>query len=985
VTLAARIVRGIAAALWLLAIGGAAWCQDENIEVASEEESGPRMSAVDAQKVLAETIAPGASPAEQIEYFRRRERAAFAAGRGDARIAALRKLVELSPTDTARGIWNGFLWREMWRSGNQAEALAFGEKLVEDPALATPQRASFLAQLGNDYAVLGEVSKAKTCLTRAEAEEKKVKDPSHFLRISIEHLRGGILRAEGDYAGAEAANKKALALAYEDVAAWRGKPNESVRYDRAIRVRNDQMQRSIALALAQGKSEEAEVTARLGISLAGQEKTGGSTAAYWHAHLARAKLGQRRYAEARESATKAVELLLASGSAPTSERVVIAQLFLLQSLFGLEQWAEADQLARKMWEASADDAVARRMIDSAPLQALLHLRNGRTAEAFQRIDGSTRYRQLNYGAMNPGTLESRAVRAMVYQAQGQARLALDDYRALFAAIFAPETSFNDAEPQGLRGHYLPQAMRSYLDLVATAYKEGGGKLEDADLAAESFRVADRLRASVVQRALIDSASRATAAAPEIAATMRKEQDQRSKIRELFGELNRTLEDERRRQEEFKERPKDGKDKATLAREAAAERARVRQRSAEIRGQREALAAAQEARAALLHEVAQRFPDYAALVNPKPALPADVAKLLRSDEALVSIYSASTGTFVWAIAAGGTVSFHYAPLSRAELAKLVAKMRATLDGGEKLSSGAPPAFDAASSARIYLELVAPVSGAIASAKTIIFAVNGDLAQVPLATLVTGNEAETPWLIRRAAVAQVSSVAAFQALRQSKERTRAPSPFAGFGDPPTPYAPLPPLPETRREILAIAKALGANPERDTFFGARATREAVLRENLASRRIVAFSTHGLKPGDLPGLSRPALALAGPEKPKESPLLLLDDVMTLKLNADWVVLSACNTASEDGRAEEALSGLARGFFFAGARAVLVTHWAVESLSAEDLVTRTFGHLAKDSSITRAEALRRAQLEMADGKSRPAFRHPFFWAPYALSGDPAQ
>jgi CHAT domain-containing protein len=279
----------------------------------------------------------------------------------------------------------------------------------------------------------------------------------------------------------------------------------------------------------------------------------------------------------------------------------------------------------------------------------------------------------------------------------------------------------------------------------------------------------------------------------------------------------------------------------------------------------------------------------------------------------------------------------------------------------------------------------VWNAIASAKTIIFAVNGDLAQVPLATLVTGTDAETPWLIRRAAVAQVSSVAAFQALRQGKARARAAEAFAGFGDPPTPYAPLPPLPETRREILAIAKALGANPERDTFFGSKATREAVMGENLASRRIIAFATHGLKPGDLPGLSRPALAMAGPEKPKTSPLLVLDDVMTLKLNADWVVLSACNTASEDGRAEEALSGLARGFFFAGARAVLVTHWAVESLSAEDLVTRTFGHLARDASATRAEALRRAQLEMADGKSRPQFRHPFFWAPYALSGDPTQ
>ncbi len=123
----------------------------------------------------------------------------------------------------------------------------------------------------------------------------------------------------------------------------------------------------------------------------------------------------------------------------------------------------------------------------------------------------------------------------------------------------------------------------------------------------------------------------------------------------------------------------------------------------------------------------------------------------------------------------------------------------------------------------------------------------------------------------------------------------------------------------------------------------------------------------------------------PVDDGLLKLDDILGLKLDADWVVLSACNTASDDGRAEEALSGLARGFFFAGARSVLVTHWAVETRSAQDLVTRAFSAVAKEPGVSRAEALRRAQLEMADGRADPRWRHPFFWAPYALSGDPSR
>jgi CHAT domain-containing protein len=105
--------------------------------------------------------------------------------------------------------------------------------------------------------------------------------------------------------------------------------------------------------------------------------------------------------------------------------------------------------------------------------------------------------------------------------------------------------------------------------------------------------------------------------------------------------------------------------------------------------------------------------------------------------------------------------------------------------------------------------------------------------------------------------------------------------------------------------------------------------------------------------------------------------------LNADWIVLSACNTAAGDGRAQEAFSGLARAFFFAGARSVLATHWAVESLSAQQLVTRTFAHQSANQSASRAECLRLAQLQIIEGKAGDVYTHPFFWARYAVYGDP--
>ena len=141
---------------------------------------------------------------------------------------------------------------------------------------------------------------------------------------------------------------------------------------------------------------------------------------------------------------------------------------------------------------------------------------------------------------------------------------------------------------------------------------------------------------------------------------------------------------------------------------------------------------------------------------------------------------------------------------------------------------------------------------------------------------------------------------------------------------------------------------------------------------------------PGELPGISKPSLAMAATGDTRESPLLELDDVLGLRLNAQWVLLSACNTAAgEQGGA--AMSGLVRGFFFAGARSVLATHWAVESESATALTSATFSAQGK-GTLSRGESLRQAQLAMLDGKlGNGRWSHPFYWAPYALFGDPVR
>ncbi|HVI64768.1 MAG TPA: CHAT domain-containing protein, partial [Bradyrhizobium sp.] len=177
-----------------------------------------------------------------------------------------------------------------------------------------------------------------------------------------------------------------------------------------------------------------------------------------------------------------------------------------------------------------------------------------------------------------------------------------------------------------------------------------------------------------------------------------------------------------------------------------------------------------------------------------------------------------------------------------------------------------------------------------------------------------------------------------------------------------------------------------------GKNASEGAVKTMNLSGFRILAFATHGLVPGELNGLTQPALALSSPTVTGEEGdgLLTMEEILGLKLDADWVILSACNTGAGAGAGAEAASGLGRAFFYAGTRALLVTNWSVHSQSARQLVTDLFKRQADDPKIGRSEALRQAMMALVDGpgylngegKTEFTYAHPLFWAPYTIIGD---
>jgi CHAT domain-containing protein len=203
---------------------------------------------------------------------------------------------------------------------------------------------------------------------------------------------------------------------------------------------------------------------------------------------------------------------------------------------------------------------------------------------------------------------------------------------------------------------------------------------------------------------------------------------------------------------------------------------------------------------------------------------------------------------------------------------------------------------------------------------------------------------------------------------------------------------PLPGTAQEIRCVAQSLGV-PDSVIHLKETAT-EASLKAlsasgELATYRVIHFATHGLVAGDVAAMAKrhgePALALTPPKTPQDvddDGLLTASEVTQLKLNADWVILSACNTAAGEKLGADALSGLARAFFYAGARALLVSHWPVYSDAAVRLITGTFAELKAHPEIGRAEAERRAMVALMDDPSEEDNPHPSVWAPFVVVGE---
>jgi CHAT domain-containing protein len=319
--------------------------------------------------------------------------------------------------------------------------------------------------------------------------------------------------------------------------------------------------------------------------------------------------------------------------------------------------------------------------------------------------------------------------------------------------------------------------------------------------------------------------------------------------------------------------------------------------------------------------------------------------------------------------------------------------------------------------------------------VILVPSGPLATLPFEVLLTDKPdpaatdlAKAPWLVKRFATTVLPSASSLKALRQIAGASKAPKPFAGFGNPlldgdaerarlarqfqncASLQAPANqiaqlrslvslsggtadidqlkrqvPLPETAIELCAVANSF-APVKGDVYLGndATETRIKALSDSGALRqyRVLHFATHGALAGQVHGTIEPGLILTPPAAatPGDDGYLSSSEISSLKLDADWVVLSACDTAGGEDANSEAFSGLARAFFYAGTRALLVSHWPVGSDAAVSITTGTNEAMVAHPDIGRAEALRRSIVAVLGKGGINA--QPSVWAPFVLVGN---
>ena len=647
---------------------------------------------------------------------------------------------------------------------------------------------------------------------------------------------------------------------------------------------------------------------------------------------------------------------------------------------------------------------------AAPLNNLAELfrAQGQYAQAEQLHKRALVIKERVLGPFHPDVAVALSNLAVLYRTQGQDAAATPLVRRA-TEIFAKRASLGESSGARFEQHIRQRRFIDHLSLLIQLQKTVG-----YDITAEATQVIQLARASDTSAAVAQMATRFSSGNSELAQLIRNRQDLRARLDAL----------DKRLLDQF--------GKAAAQRQPALEQ-----------GLRDDIARTNTEFDALSATLVERFPQYAELASAQPLALAEAQKLLKPDEALLAWVFGKDEGFLLAVRAGQAALVRL-PLPLQRLRDDIATLRRSLDVQNLRPFPAElahrlyrdligPAEGLIGDAKhIFVVPDGPLESlplAVLLTAPPVDARDGLVAPEALR--------DAPWLTRKWAISTLPSISSLKALRVFAKASGATRPFLGIGDPllddhpqntrgagaaskpgaaspnapassampATPAAPrtgialatlfrgatadvravgaLPSLPETAGELQAMAASLGAGSDA-LVLRAAATETEVKRMTLSNNRVVAFATHGAMAGEMKGLAEPALVLTPPAEPTEldDGLLTASEIAQLKLDADWVILSACNTAAGDGTpGAEGLSGLAKAFIYAGARTLLVSHWPVASEPTVALTTRMLSESAKPG-VGRAEAHRRAMLAYLADPANLQITHPAYWAGFAVIGE---
>lgn len=947
-----------------------------------------------------------------------------------ARVAAIREKA-LPQTDPDYGLTYlslGRLHALRSRHGDAERefrrALAIFEKNLKPDHGYLPLARTNLAET---VRALGRGAEAERLLRQALAENERINGPDSFLLAANVNNLSELFREQGRFGEAEQYGRRAVALVEKSL----GPDHPSI----AISLNNLSL-----FLMERGRAEEAVTLMRRALAI--QRKTFGAehpnvATALHNLGEALARTGKHAEAEALYREGLAMRERIGGPKAPpVASSVHSISVF----LHDRKRHGEAEQAARRAVairkEAFGPDHPLT-ALSIANLAVMIDEQN-RHEEAQPLYEQAVSVMERSVGRDHPSYAAALGNLASNFADMGQWRTAHDKYREAGRVwVERRDAATADASaPAGDADGELRQNTASFLGAVRTGHElwRAAPEPEKAALMEEAFAAHQWALVTSAASALTKMSARVAAGAGPLADLVREQQDLTAEL----AALDRTL-------VAAMSGPAAGRDvkgEEELRRRAEAARVRLGGLTAQLSTRFPdfaALASPAPVSLAALREALKPGETLYTLAMTRHgtyawAVTAETERWVRIDRTAAQIEED-----VRALRCGLDVA---AWDGEGPCARLTGR-------GFDPASGAPPPFDVARASALYRALFGQMEDLVRGRRLIVVPsgaltqlpfhvlVSGD---GPPATSDGEDYRATPWLARDTTIAVLPAVSSLVALRVRAGASAAANPYLAFGNPllegpDSRYAPLArrarasqrcaaptaqpvhiaglasragrvtttagladiaflriqaPLPETAEELCAVAGVMKADAD-SVRLGGAATETAIKRMNegrgLARYRVLHFATHGTMAGEGIGVSEPGLLFTPPAKASadDDGYLSAAEIGALQLDADLVILSACNTAAGGAGDADALAGLARSFFHAGARSLFVSHWAVFSDATVRLITTALGEAGGPAKAGYPEALRAAMLELIDGRAgggaAASYAHPAYWAPFVVVG----